>query len=386
MNTIYEFDTGLYSDSVEYVIGEERCIYTNVDCFILCFIGIFATATYQLNEKTRKRAGNVFLHEICKTNDKYEVKQLYSFDTPGILDMKWDYQNENAKTLAIADAEGNLKLLKYSNDPEVKLEEITSIVVDTPEAINLNLDWNNKVQKDIPTQFVCSLSNGKVATVNYKESELSVDQIWNAHELDYVHCPAEVWSVSYNPNNTNIIISGADDTYLKMWDIREYYKKPVMINKSHTAGVCTSTWNPNIDHCFATGSYDGYIRIFDERNIRSPLIEYEHGGGIWRLKWRSCHNQNNNIYNDQLCVAGMRAGFSIVDLQLKNYESLLSQSKEINNNNIKLLCNYMKQGGEELAYGVDWIGNTKDYNPEEAIIGSSAFYSHLLHVWTWKQE
>ena len=314
--------------------------------------------------------------------------------------MKWDYQYDDRKLLAIADAEGCLKLVQLETDPSIHLKEVNNLLIDSNDAINLNLDWNDKVNSSLPKQIVCSLSNGKIATVNFAESDLVVDKIWYGHEFDYVYTPAEVWSVSYNPNNTNIVLSGSDDTYLKMWDLRmELYdfqkNRPVMMNRSHSAGVCTQSWHPCIEHCFCTGSYDGFIRIFDDRNFISPVMEFENGGGIWRLKWRTTMlntDIDQQTTNNQLLVAGMRAGFNIIDVDLNGYESIVGKSKSENNSRMKRLCQYMKQGGEELAYGVDWLDydgyvhSTGHYDPNEAMVGSSAFYSHLLHVWKYSKQ
>lgn len=151
-------------------------------------------------------------------------------------------------------------------------------------------------------------------------------------------------------------ISGGDDTFLNVYDVRENASTLKLKNKSHEAGV-TSLLNLE-ENILVTGSYDEKLRVFDTRQFKQPTHEINLGGGIWRIKPSS---KNHNI----LLVACMYLNFSIVDIK---YE-VESQEKF----HLKLVGDFTEH--QSICYGCDWSpSHDKDYE----YFSTCSFYDHKL--------
>lgn len=66
-----------------------------------------------------------------------------------------------------------------------------------------------------------ALANGKVGILDMNTGDVKT---FKAHEF-------EVWTVTFSSSNTDILMSGSDDSLLKLWDIRADTSKPFQINK-----------------------------------------------------------------------------------------------------------------------------------------------------------
>ena len=44
---------------------------------------------------------------------------------------------------------------------------------------------------------------------------------------------------------------------------------------------------------------------------------------------------------------------------------------------------YLKQGGESLAYGVDYVYQSEE-DKKKGVAASCSFYNHMMHVWDYK--
>ena len=107
-------------------------------------------------------------------------------------------------------------------------------------------------------------------------------------------------------------------------------------------------------------SYDEKVRFFDTRNLLKPLSELQVGGGVWRLKWHSAPERQ-----DDLLVACMHDGFKVVNRSRGADTTILKEFRE----------------HASLAYGADW------YVPPgapsaETKVASCSFYDHKLCLWT----
>jgi guanine nucleotide-binding protein G(I)/G(S)/G(T) subunit beta-1 len=73
----------------------------------------------------------------------------------------------------------------------------------------------------------------------------------------------DVMSLSVNPTNPALVISGACDKSIKLWDLRT--GRGVQTFVGHASDVNSVTYFPN-GQAFASGSDDGSCRIFDVRS------------------------------------------------------------------------------------------------------------------------
>jgi diphthamide biosynthesis protein 7 len=154
---------------------------------------------------------------------------------------------------------------------------------------------------------------------------------WQAHEM-------EAWVASWDCHERDLLYSGADDGFLKRWDMRALGAPTWVDRRSHQAGVCCIQSHPKLQHLLATGSYDETVRLYDTRQAsdqpappryqnpasscrqclivphcvnptatqtRAPLTELNVGGGVWRLKWSPDRPE-------LLAAATMHAGFAVL--------------------------------------------------------------------------
>ena len=106
------------------------------------------------------------------------------------------------------------------------------------------------------------------------------------------------------------------------------------------------------------GRYDAIVRIFDRRNIKTPMMEHDVGGGVWRLRW-------NPEEPSMLLAACMHDGFKVLDVDL-NASSITTELR------------FDAHGKDALAYGADWC---RVSNMRKSIVCSCSFYDHQLRTW-----
>lgn len=309
-------------------------------------------------------------------------------DVPGVLDMKFNPEMTGQHhTLAVALSDGTLTMLPLdlSDLGSNVWKEGERLLIDRESTICLSVDWSNQMIADPDPMIAVSLSNGEMAVCGNRDGALSTLHKWKAHTLPYVNTPAEVWITSFDPNDNNCVFSGGDDGLLKQWDLRmvDDYAHPVCINRDAEAGVTSMCWNKYRSDYITVGSYDGHVRLYDKRAMKHCVqdLDVENNAGIWRIKYkRNCnyyydrahgiHWENSSTQHEML-LAAMRAGFLVVD------------SNDAEGNGFVKKVEYLKQGGEALAYGVDYIYVNSD-DAKEGFAGSCSFYNHLMHVWDYQ--
>nr|XP_026696154.1 diphthine methyltransferase-like isoform X1 [Ciona intestinalis] len=349
-NTIYEVDTVLHADSVEW------CPINNYQDYLLC-------GTYQLkscaikSDDTDSRIGCLQLYQIDnKSNiEDFKLKQVFQVDVVGVLDMKWCNQPllENMPTLATADAHGSVKLFSLYIDQHKKAKMKNWCEVLNPNSVALSLDWSSKqCTKDI--QIAASYSNGNLGLLKVCESDAVLLQQWNAHGF-------EAWITAFNSENDSVLYSGGDDCCFRGWDLR-CPEHSLFNNRSHDMGVCSIQSCPSNSNLLATGGYDEHVRIWDVRAMRpKPLTNLNVNGGVWRVKWHP-------KLKDVLAVACMHNGCFILHQDQVSL-NLCSRAHYTNH--------------QSLAYGIDWCYLE---NSVSHFLASCSFYDHKLCLWNLNKQ
>lgn len=285
-------------------------------------------------------------------------------------------------TLAVALSDGTLRMLQLDL-PSHQWKDDLRLLIDTESTICLSVDWSNQIHPDPTPQVAVSLSNGEMSIVSFREDSLCLLHKWKAHTLPYVHTPAEVWITSFDPNEPSTVFSGGDDGLLKQWDTRmvDAYASPVLVNRDAGAGVTSMCWNKYNSQYMTVGSYDGHVRLYDKRSMTRAVsdLDLENNAGIWRIKYKyNCNfysdrqhgiDRESALCRDEFLVAAMRAGFVVM-----NCDQSLRLKKDVE---------YLKQGGESLAYGVDYVYQSEE-DKKEGVAASCSFYNHMMHVWDYK--
>jgi diphthamide biosynthesis protein 7 len=231
---------------------------------------------------------------------------------------------------------------------------------------------------DESDQIVSSYSDGTVAlhdvscapsanedSTPYNFS-IKETQRWNAHTM--FGCPSEVWTCSFLRGNAHVVMSGADDCSLKIWDIRQTQRPTHKIgNSEFESGVTAISAHPALSHIFAAGSYDEYVRIYDHRKVDEPMTKFRVGGGVWRIKWHpSAHNHG------KMLVAAMHGGCRVVNIPTLDTQSGTGAD------DVEILSKFTAH--ESMAYGADWICYGQSLASCEAA-ASCSFYDRQAFIW-----
>jgi len=307
----------------------------------------------------------------------------------GVLDGKWRRRQCKPVIYASACASGRMHLhsLEKNNSQQTwTLSHLTSSDETDGNALCLSLAWNdfvNNTSNDDTNiksddQIVSSYSNGtvalhKVATstiTNESQDVVSIEEThrWNAHTM--FGCPSEVWTCSFLRGDENVVLSGADDMTLKVWDTRQTQRHIHKIGESEfDAGVTAISSHPSIDHVFAVGSYDEYVRIYDYRKMDQPISKVHVGGGVWRIKWHpSCYHKvvEGDISNSgKMLVAAMHGGCRVVNVPILGGDD---------GGDVEILSQFTAH--ESMAYGADWISSNKC-----EVVSSCSFYDRQAFIW-----
>ena len=340
---------------------------------------IVACASYELDEASGARRGKVYLYGVTA-----ESKLVRHFDaeTPGVLDLKWcshgggDAGGSSSRSTFLGAALANGSVAVYAatglgegkggdggggegDDATPGLGEpgIVRVVDEDDEAgglcLCLSLDWNNRVHGDVsPLSLATSQSNSNVSVVRMAEAAPVLDRQWRAHDL--YGADTEVWITAYNGHHPSLLLSGADDSIFKGWDLRggdgDGGAPPLAFkSKEHDGGVCSIQSHPHRENLVATGSYDGNLRIWDTRNMMAPVCtsRVPLGGGVWRIKWHP-----DEAHSDVLLSACMRGGVHLVRVDAARAAEPFGA--ETGGGGIVSALNFEEHGSENLAYGVDW--------------------------------
>ena len=93
--------------------------------------------------------------------------------------------------------------------------------MDDPSILALSLDWST-IDTD---RISISLSDGKNRLLRVTNSEVRVDQEWQAHSM-------ETWITAMDRWDRHLVYTGSDDTLWRSWDLRSDLAKPMHTSKA----------------------------------------------------------------------------------------------------------------------------------------------------------
>lgn len=325
-----------------------------VDCIEFCptsgFGGLLACGLYQLqssneehaSETNQTRIGGVQIvrcyNSFCQS-DGFQDFASYRIDA-GVLALRWISDQD----LICACSDSKIRFLKLDRS-EKKLYCAQDISIPASSGIILNVELDSS-----RSSFAIGDSTGHVAFGNLDRPDLS--NSWNAHGQ------SEVWCVDFHRGEPNLLLSGADDGLLKVWDRRVVTSEQTAASSiRHDAGVISilSTFDPNK---VWTGSYDDHLRLWDLRAGKTPLQSLNLGGGVWRIKPKGRY----------LLCACMYNGWCIVDC--KGWCSEPALTGNVQDLSIKISDSSF---GAELLYGVDWVPMGDDIPVCSSVLASGLF-------------
>ena len=268
-----------------------------------------------------------------------------------------------------------------------------------------SLAW--EVQAD--TKLVVSLSDGKVALLDYEKSPALIQTI-QVHDLE---AWTVVWSTYLFRDGSRTLYSGGDDSRLgtisglssanhigstdgkqrnrPITEYTEHYHQHKLVhastyqisinNKIHTAGVTAilplTSANNGDDEIVMTGSYDEHVRVLKvtAKKTWTTLTELHLGGGVWRLNFLSISRKaedNSHETSMRVLASCMHAGARVIDVVMDS------------NGQWSIRVLYKFEEHESMNYGSDTtILEDSNGDAEKATVAvSTSFYDRKLCVWS----
>ncbi|KAK2195394.1 bifunctional WD40-YVTN repeat-like-containing domain superfamily/WD40-repeat-containing domain superfamily/WD40 repeat [Babesia duncani] len=117
------------------------------------------------------------------------------------------------------------------------------------------------------------------------------------------------------PKEPQIILTGSDDSTIKLFDLRCDVGTPISeikwfdwlicnIWSSHSAGVTTIQFFPGSSNEFVTGGFDENLFVFDYRQVTKPIISQKMPGAVWYIDFI----KDGKDHSQQMLVAGSHDG------------------------------------------------------------------------------
>ncbi|CAK9007565.1 Diphthine methyltransferase (Diphthamide biosynthesis protein 7) (DPH7) (WD repeat-containing protein 85) [Durusdinium trenchii] len=359
-----------------------------------------AFATYELDAASGLRRGQVVLADVTQGEGpgdwalaedvkvqeggedgawNVRVDAVGETTGAGVFDVKWA-----APWLAAANSDGTVTLFPGAGegigeagarDPLERKVVVPLTSAEQDASFCLSLDWNNRRSGHIEgAKLAVSQANGRLGIVDVHEGE--VLQAWDAHAYPD-GSPAETWITAFDCWDAQVLVSGADDAKLKVWDLRIGTAAPLQTNRVHEAGVCSVQFSTLKQHVFATGSYDQQVRVWDRRKLKEPTLPALNlQGGVWRVKWHPGQP-------DLLLTAAMRSGFVVLDTSgaeispVSYYRDVGSQEDALG-----------PGSWEALGYGADWLlvpppPSSDGTSPAPMpLLATASFYDRTLRLLT----
>lgn len=287
-----EGGTGTYAINELFTSGTELCACCCA--WALSSPDILAYGTYECVDDASARLGHLTF--LTCAGAEQPPTCAAQVPLPGVYDISWSPAAAAGRALC-AVALGSGELIAFDCDLsgvdlQASLDQPLRHDV-SPGSILTHVDASSD-------GFACSGQDGRLHFLAHADGGVLSATSWHAHG-------AEAWFVEAVLGEPSLLLSGADDCVLALWDRRtDASAGPAARNaKAHEAGVLSAACCPAGSGRFVTGSYDERVRLWDLRKVIAPLATGPRcGDGTYRVRWCT---------DGLVAVAAMRAGVMLLD-------------------------------------------------------------------------
>lgn len=223
------------------------------------------------------------LHEFNTTDPiggKYQLLQQLLLPT-GVNRARMMPQNPDIISVICEDGSVNIydKTKHASQETESKAE----IRCKGHEQEGFGCDWNANDEAVLLTGAL----DGKLKLWDIKK--IVPEQ--TLHQVQEWDCGVAVNDVEWCSEHRNMFISGDEENSVRLWDTREGTNTSVTTG-GHNGGVNAVSWNKKNKFCVASGDGAGTVNIWDVRSFSEPVRTVKtHTGAVSSIAWNGTHGQ-----------------------------------------------------------------------------------------------
>lgn len=219
---------------------------------------------WDLSQQLRALDDPHALEAYKKDNLALNVESLFTFSGHQVEGYGMDWSSITPGVLATGDCKKNIHIWKPTGDGSWNVDQRPLIGhINSVE----DIQWSPNEASVLAS---CSVDKSiRVWDIRAQPSKACMLANENAHERD-------VNVISWNKHEP-FIVSGGDDGFLHVWDLRLFKEgTPVATFKHHTKSVTTVEWHPIDSAVFASGGEDDQIALWDlSVEIDSDNLENE---------------------------------------------------------------------------------------------------------------